>query len=123
MDRSTTEVRMAQWTKLLQQWAESGMTKKDWCQQNGISQKSLYYWQRKIRLNALAVSNVPAKPSAPAFAEVSIPVVNTDTSWQTGQTSFIPDIRIIGSSLTIEISNTVSDKLLSVIGKVIDHVE
>ena len=40
---------MAYWKKIVLEANSSGMLKKDWCSQNGISTKSFYYWQKRIR--------------------------------------------------------------------------
>ena len=49
MDRKTSSYRMAYWKKIVLEANSSGMLKKDWCSQNGISTKSFYYWQKRIR--------------------------------------------------------------------------
>lgn len=46
-------VRTQQWVKLLQMANESGLSRHDWCKENGISENSFYYWQRKLRRLAL----------------------------------------------------------------------
>ena len=37
------------WAMLIQECNNSGLTKRDFCQQRGISEKSFYYWLRKLR--------------------------------------------------------------------------
>ena len=49
MDKSTHEIRLAQWASIIQECNASGMTKKKWCQENNINEKQLYYWQRQLR--------------------------------------------------------------------------
>lgn len=49
MDQSTRDVRLARWASLVQQCNESGLSKKTWCAQNQINEKSFYYWQRCVR--------------------------------------------------------------------------
>ena len=34
---------------LIQEYSASGLTKREFCQQRGISEKSFYYWLRKLR--------------------------------------------------------------------------
>ena len=43
------EYRAQQWAMLIQESKSSGMTNKDFCIQRGVSEKSFYYWQRKLR--------------------------------------------------------------------------
>lgn len=43
------EYRAQIWAMLLQECRESWMTNKDFCERRGVSEKSFYYWQRKLR--------------------------------------------------------------------------
>lgn len=51
MDRITHQVRLANWTKIIEQCNNrpAGTTAKQWLSDNGISDKSYYYWLRKLR--------------------------------------------------------------------------
>ena len=42
------EYRAQTWAMLIQECNNSGLTKRAFCQQRGISEKSLYYWLRKL---------------------------------------------------------------------------
>lgn len=50
--------RLQKWTEIIRQCQDSGLSNKAFCRQNGISEKSYYYWLRKLR-NTLAQRNVP----------------------------------------------------------------
>lgn len=52
------EYRFQQWTQIIQQCQSSGLTNKEFCAQNGISEKTYDYWFKKIR-TALAEKEVP----------------------------------------------------------------
>lgn len=54
MDISTREVREERWEQLLLACSESGQTKRTFCQQHGINEKTFYYRQRVIRLKLAA---------------------------------------------------------------------
>ena len=41
--------RVQEWTMLIQECSASGLTKREFCRQRGISEKSFYYWLRKLR--------------------------------------------------------------------------
>ena len=41
--------RAQQWAMLIQECNSSGLTKRAFCRQRGISEKSFYYWLRKMR--------------------------------------------------------------------------
>ena len=43
------EYRVQAWAMLIQECNNSGLTKREFCQQRGISEKSFYYWLRKLR--------------------------------------------------------------------------
>ena len=43
------EYRAQQWAMLIQECKSSGMSNKEFCMQRGVSEKSFYYWQKKLR--------------------------------------------------------------------------
>ena len=43
------EYRAQNWAMLIQECNNSGLTKREFCQQRGISEKSFYSWLRKLR--------------------------------------------------------------------------
>ncbi len=43
------EYRAQTWAMLIHECNSSGLTKREFCQQRGISEKSFYYWLRKLR--------------------------------------------------------------------------
>lgn len=50
---------------LIQECRTSGLTKREFCQQRGISEKSFYYWLRKLRtqmVESAAPQLVPIEP-------------------------------------------------------------
>ena len=52
------EYRAQQWAMLIQECKASGMSNKEFCMQRGVSEKSFYYWQKKLRMK-LAEAAVP----------------------------------------------------------------
>lgn len=44
-----TEYRLQQWAKIAEDCAKSGMSNKDFCISRGISDKTYYYWLRRLR--------------------------------------------------------------------------
>lgn len=127
MDRITHKVRCEQWTKIIKECLASGMNKTAWCREHGISDKSFFYWQRRLReeayistvessLPAVNAVSIPAKPSVD-FVELRLPEQSTVSS-----TAFRPDVIIRKDSFSLEISNTASAELLSRIGGLL-HAE
>lgn len=43
------EYRAQQWAMVVQECASSGLSNREFCRQHRISEKSFYYWQRKLR--------------------------------------------------------------------------
>ena len=43
------EYRMQNWAIVIQECRASGLTNKEFCRQRGISEKSYYYWLKKLR--------------------------------------------------------------------------
>jgi len=68
MDNSTYNVRLEQWTSLVQSCSDSGLTKAEWCRQNNIKIKTYYYWQRRVRKHALMLQGVSADSDMPLTA-------------------------------------------------------
>ena len=51
------EYRAQTWAMLIQECNNSGLTKREFCQQRGISEKSFYYWLRKLRSHMAAAAS------------------------------------------------------------------
>lgn len=47
--RVATEYRLSQWARVIQARLDSGQNIKEFCQTEGISKNSFFYWQRKLR--------------------------------------------------------------------------
>lgn len=52
MDTHTTAIRYEEWIRRMQEWSASGLSKKRYCAENGIKEKTFYYYQRRIRAMA-----------------------------------------------------------------------
>ena len=125
MDKITHKVRCEQWTKIIKECLASGMNKTAWCREHGISDKSFFYWQRRLREEAyistvesssLPAVSVPEEPSVD-FVELRLPEQSARPS-----AAFRPDVIIRKDSFSLEISNTASAELLSRIGGLL-HAE
>ena len=65
------EFRAQTWAMLIQECNNSGLTKREFCQQRGISEKSFYYWLRKLRSQM-------AEAAGPQLVPLDLPVVSND---------------------------------------------
>lgn len=125
MDKSTHQIRCEQWSQIIADCLASGQSKKTWCQENGVSEKSFYYWQRILRNEAyIEMKQLPAPtpvtlPSEPSVAFVELKPTLKEPE---RQSSFRPDIILRSGRLVLEISNTVSAELLKQLGGIL-HAE
>ena len=60
--------RLENWTAKIMACRGSGMTVRAWCQENGLSEKTYYYWQRRL---FQTLSEQQQAVRQPAFAEVT----------------------------------------------------
>ena len=65
------EYRAQTWAMLIQECNNSGLTKRKFCQQRGISEKSFYYWLRKLRSQM-------AEAAGPQLVQLDPRVVSND---------------------------------------------
>ena len=67
MDMDDNKIsKTALWAERLHAFQESGLSRKDWCQQNGIPQSTLGYWLRKIQSGTTGTESF----SDPVFAKL-----------------------------------------------------
>ena len=50
------EYRAQNWAMVIQESSSSGLSNREFCRQRGISEKSFYYWQRKLRQQIIETS-------------------------------------------------------------------
>lgn len=117
--KETVEIRMAGWAAMVKARNESGLTIKEWCSQNNISQTAYYYRLRQLRKAALetvdsdhtaVISESSGVPDI-QFARIGTPVP---------QPSDIA-IRIHRGNTTIEVSDHASEPVLSFLKEVLIH--
>ena len=116
MDQLTHTVRKSNWINIIQQCQDrpAGITAKQWLAENGISEKSYYYWLRKIRREVCEQECLPAAdgPSEVSFVEVPIKASLDTAATQTIPSVLAPVAVIRSDSLTLEVSNDISESLL-----------
>lgn len=87
MDKLTVashEARLSLWLERIRACKSSGLSVKEWCKQNGLTDKNYYYWMRKIKREAFealqeqtSVQEVPFEKKT-VFSKVSLPVSYTE---------------------------------------------
>jgi putative transposase len=121
MDKSAREIREDQWAQLILTCNQSGLTKRAFCQQHGISEKTFYYRQRMIRLKLAterteqkAILALPAEVGKqPRFAELS-PSVPAEC-----ERDFSVCIRVSG--IEVALSESVSEAFLTKLLRAASH--
>lgn len=75
-----TQMHMQEWAKLIEARQDSGLSIKEWCQQNNLPESKYYYYLKKLRL--FACESLPSERRegpqfalVPNHARVSNPVV------------------------------------------------
>ena len=116
MDKITHEIRLSNWKTVIEQCSlrPEGQTVKQWLADNGINEKTYYYWQRRVRKEVFGQSGLPQPIENPkadpvSFAEIPVIPVQAETS---SETSFQADAVIRTRNTTIGLSNSISDRLL-----------
>ena len=64
------------WENRIQAFQESGLSRKDWCQQNGIPQSTFGYWIRKFQSKDTETEGVsdPVFARLPMEQELEVPI-------------------------------------------------
>ena len=119
MDQSTHDVRRTQWIEIISacQARPEGTTVKQWLLDNGIKDKTYFYWLRKFRREAyekMGTGNTGQLPAtyAPDFAELKMPPCNGRPE---RAFSFRPDAVIQHGDYLVALSNGTSDVLVRTI--------
>lgn len=103
------EYQLQQWAGTVKEQKESGLTVKQWCLEQGISEHAYYYRLHKVRQSMCnALEGVPS----PQLAEIPVaPHINTGMN-----------IRISFSGSTVDISNAGLDAMEHIL-RVLGHAE
>ena len=116
MDQLTHTVRRSNWINIIQQCQDrpTGTTAKQWLIENGISEKSYYYWLRKIRREVCEQGRFheTSGPSQVSFVEVPIKAAQDIEPTKMVLAALSPTAVIRSGSLTLELSNDISESML-----------
>lgn len=127
MDQCTREVRLQHWKNIIRQCQlrPQGQTTKQWMEENGICEQTYYRWQRTIRQETFAemtaaekLPDTPSQDTGVSFVE--IPVQKTmAVTVPAGRPAVSAVIRT--DTLSIELTDGISDRLLSAILREVSH--
>jgi len=125
MDQSTYEVRLSNWTSIIEQCQArpESQSARQWLAEHDIPEKQYYYWLRRVRKAAYE----QMKPKLPAVQEPTVlppSLVEIPPEKYTAavpETTLAPAIVIKTKKSTIEISSAVSDSLMLKLVKAVAH--
>ena len=80
MDTNTAIIRYQNWIDIYREWANSGMTKRDFCREKNIREKRFYYYQRQIRNIAAESVGLPVSNNEKHPEIVKLSVGSSDSS-------------------------------------------
>lgn len=92
MDQAVSSIRMEHWKALIMEAGASGMTRKDWCREHGIPLRQYYYWQKKIREEALTqLQSVKSAGTLPTVTTPQLPSGFVELSMPSAEIREVPD--------------------------------
>lgn len=128
MDKaSASEIRLNQWKQILLEASNASVSKRAWCRDNGISEKQLYYWQRKIRRHEASELMAPASGQASTLTTVSGSFVELSFPEPEGKgippfhggSGMWPSIRIDTGSCRVHVMDGVREETLRTVMAVV----
>ncbi len=99
------------WSDRVSAFQKSGLSRKDWCQQNGIPQSTFSYWMRKIQPESSKTEII----SDPVFARLP----SEQEVHSAGGTGTSPVTVWLSGNIRIEIGSDCPTRLMSVLLEVL----
>ena len=135
MDRSAYEIRKKQWHQTISECLNSGINKTEWCRQNGISLRSIYYWQKKFRDEAIMGQDPSSLPAVtcegkditstdtnnPVFVDLTDKFLASAPVQEVPSVTFAPELMINKNGTQIYVYGNVQAHTLETVMEVIAH--
>ena len=112
MEQLTTNIRNQQWLQMIRDQKASGLTVKDWCREQHISENCFYYRQHKLRL--------AAGDMVTQFVEITQPAGSRQVSPHLDNLNINSAASIVSGKVVIGLSNQASEELISRIVRVLN---
>ena len=112
------QAKLLEWKDRVADRRSSGMSVKEWCEENGCSPKTYYRWEQEILGK---VRQIAKAQSQPVLAELPLAKPVQDCSLK--RDVFVPAAVIRIGQMELELSNTVSAELLSQLKGLMRFVE
>lgn len=120
MNKTTNKDNLIKWEAIIRNCRGSDMGVRAWCHENNISERQFYYWERRIKKNSFDTQKKTESKKKAKFVELQVPI---DSSINKSISTFRADMVIHVGNNVLEISNTVSENLLSMVLKVMSNVK
>lgn len=117
---ATTQIRIQQWTEIIQDRITSGLTVDDYCESHGLSRNQYYYWLRRVKARILE--------SAPQIVELkmpaTVPAVSGPAPVQIQPAAAdIPQLVISRGDIDIRVNSNISPELLTMVFECLSHAQ
>ena len=107
LSKISQEVRLHEWAAVIKEARESGLSVRQWCKTNNVTEQQYYYWLKKIRKNI--TDQMPFEESQPENKTAFIPIEVTEPALPVKSTS---KIIIIKDDIHIEVPETINEDLM-----------
>lgn len=111
---ATRQFRIQQWTKIIQDRQQSGLTVNEYCKNNNITRDAYFYWLRIVKENALK--------SLPAERFVELPVSQDPYEIDQNVPSCSCELKLQIRDFSITVTEATSSSLLARTLEVIRNV-
>lgn len=126
----TLGIKLRHWAEIIHECKSSGLTDREWMNQNGIRRNQFYYWQRKLRAKALeAVKNNEKKSAPDALIEITGPVLpaaadpGIKESFRINNVPGCPALSIKIADAVIEVRDNTSPEILRMAIRELRHAQ
>lgn len=122
----TRELKMKHWAEIIHECKNSGMSARQWMQENGIQKHQFYYWQRQLRAAALRTaskdtSSLPVHTLVEITQPAETQAATSDTIVDESQRDPMLSIKI--ADAVIEIGRNTTPDILRMALQEIRHAE
>ena len=136
MNQKVAAIRIEQWRKTIYDCInrDPDISKRQWCQENGIRYRSFMYWQRKFQMEALDLmenteSTLPVKHdpvNVPTFADITpqleaLQVNHQSVPEKSESVSLAPELMIQAGFYRIYVNGSIQEGTLETVMRVIGH--
>ena len=136
MNQKVAAIRTEQWRQIIQDCINRnpGISKRQWCRENGVRYRSFMYWQRKFQLKAIDLmenhgTKLPVKQepvSAQAFVDMTsqLEALQTEREFSPASSELTPlaaELMIQAGSFRIYVNGSIQEATLETVMRVIRH--